>query len=331
MISSSEACCDNLVKQEYTKEDSIISETEYQSCDGKKTPTARELHPSISFSSKTSRTRCVNDSDLESDHQESDHQESDHQESDHQESDHQESDQQESEQQTHKQEDTNLLYAKLKEHFTANLKKIKDMKDKSAEERRILMRKALNNFLENPQLPDSSNIERRKPLALKNKISNRNKSKNHSEMTRRSLMEERPRDLFLSHTIQAEIKTALILRKNLLVKLDLDGANYDYSEGLLKNRLRTIPESKFKLEEELDHRGFKKVHEVECYPGCFQDSKGVIYDLRPQEFCPSINNLMKKGEIELKKLATKAIKVQLSQCDESIKSDLKEKLNKLSN
>lgn len=60
------------------------------------------------------------------------------------------------------------------------------------------------------------------------------------------------------------------------------------------------------------------------------DTSGVIYDLRPQESCPSINNLMKKSVQELRELALSAVKKQLEQCDDTIREELEGKLKKLS-
>lgn len=76
-------------------------------------------------------------------------------------------------------------------------------------------------------------------------------------------------------------------------------------------KLRKVHPDKFNFEAELDSHGNLKVWEVEHYPGVFQDSKGKLYDLRPAESCPSINNLMKKDVKELQQLAYKAIQEQL--------------------
>jgi len=104
---------------------------------------------------------------------------------------------------------------------------------------------------------------------------------------------------------------------------------HNYSDDLFRNSLRLVDQARFQIEPEEDKEGLKKVYEVECYPGVFSDSKGILYDLRPYDCCPSLNNLMKKSVGELKDLAKEAIKKQLELCDESIKEGLRNKLKKL--
>jgi len=45
--------------------------------------------------------------------------------------------------------------------------------------------------------------------------------------------------------------------------------------------------------------GLKKVFELETFTGYFKDSRGISYDLRPKESCPSLNNFerMDKGQL----------------------------------
>jgi len=105
---------------------------------------------------------------------------------------------------------------------------------------------------------------------------------------------------------------------------------YNYTPGLKQQGLRLVASERFAVEPETDTKGLKKVIVLEGYPGVFQDSKGKLYDLRPQESCPSITNFMKKDTTDLKLLITKAINAQLQACDESIKEDLHYKLKQLS-
>lgn len=63
----------------------------------------------------------------------------------------------------------------------------------------------------------------------------------------------------------------------------------------------------------MDQQGLKKVFEVDNYPGVFKDSKGVLYDLRPKETCPSVANFSKKEKSELQTLLMKAYEAQLQQ------------------
>lgn len=105
--------------------------------------------------------------------------------------------------------------------------------------------------------------------------------------------------------------------------------DYDYTPKLSENKLRIVSVEKFNFEPEADVKGNRKVTELECYPGVFQDSVGKLYDLRPQETCPTLNNLRKKDMNELKELAIKALKIQMEQCDDTNREELEEKLKKL--
>lgn len=59
--------------------------------------------------------------------------------------------------------------------------------------------------------------------------------------------------------------------------------------------------------------GLKKCVELDTFPGVFSDSQGTLYDLRPQELCPSLNNFRKKSSAELKELVSKALQAQLDE------------------
>lgn len=50
--------------------------------------------------------------------------------------------------------------------------------------------------------------------------------------------------------------------------------DYDYTQALATHALRAVPADRFNFEPETDDKGFKKVCEVEAYPGVFQDVKG---------------------------------------------------------
>ena len=87
--------------------------------------------------------------------------------------------------------------------------------------------------------------------------------------------------------------------------------NFDYQPKLKESKLRKVNPERFNFESEYDSNGNLKVWEVDHYPGIFQDSKGKLYDMRPMENWPSINNLMKKEVKELQQLAYKAMQEQL--------------------
>ena len=62
-------------------------------------------------------------------------------------------------------------------------------------------------------------------------------------------------------------------------------------------------------------KGLRKVVEMDTSPGVFTDSKGELFDLRPQELCPSLANLNKKETSELRELAIKAIQAQIAEIE----------------
>jgi len=78
--------------------------------------------------------------------------------------------------------------------------------------------------------------------------------------------------------------------------------DFDYAPKLEEEKLRKVEVRKWETEPE-EVKGFKKVIELDTTPGMFTDSKGKLYDLRPQELCPSLANLRKKETSELRELA----------------------------
>lgn len=80
---------------------------------------------------------------------------------------------------------------------------------------------------------------------------------------------------------------------------------------LSSQNLRLVESSKFNFEPEVDSKGFKKVIQLESYPGVFQDSIGRLYDLRPYDTCPNLRNFMKKETKELLDLTIKAMSKQI--------------------
>ncbi|KAL4468603.1 hypothetical protein ABPG74_005106 [Tetrahymena malaccensis] len=80
---------------------------------------------------------------------------------------------------------------------------------------------------------------------------------------------------------------------------DWPPANFDYSSALEQNKLRVVNKQKFRIEPDLDDRGFLKVYEILGYQGLYKDANNKLYDLRPEEGKPSYNSLSKKSEVEL--------------------------------
>ncbi|CAI2362822.1 unnamed protein product [Moneuplotes crassus] len=242
---------------------------------------------------------------------------------------------------------------KLKIQFKRRLKEIKEMRDKPVEERKILMKQALRKYKKDVLSLKIQGLQKKKPSAVakkakakakqmgtkKRELKQKKKQSTKSKEEKKINVGKIKKPLSRSKTKSSKNKSKSLTKEDLVSEVgarwwyvlpDWPPADHDYSDGLSKRKLRKVDDSRFKLEQEIDENGLQKVQEIECYPGCFQDSKGIIHDLRPQDSCPSINNLMKKTTSELKELAIKAIKIQLEQCDDTIREELKEKLEKLS-
>ena len=105
---------------------------------------------------------------------------------------------------------------------------------------------------------------------------------------------------------------------------------------LLENKLNKVEKSEWKIEQNLNDKGFKKCIELDGYKFVFIDYLGKIHDLRPRDSIPSFNNLAKKSEKELYQLTIKALKNQIEELDKCEKyseedidviKSLKEELN----
>ena len=79
-----------------------------------------------------------------------------------------------------------------------------------------------------------------------------------------------------------------------------------YGQELKKRKLRAVALGSFKVEPEFDGQKLRKVYEVMHFPGVFKDSEGKVYDLRPQDTKPSLNNFLKYDIKTLQSLLLKA-------------------------
>lgn len=70
--------------------------------------------------------------------------------------------------------------------------------------------------------------------------------------------------------------------------------DFDYTEKLKQNNLRSVSILDWRIEPDEDSSGKLKCIELNGFPGVFRDYKGKCYDLRPKEMCPSYNNFMEK-------------------------------------
>ncbi|CAI2371138.1 unnamed protein product [Moneuplotes crassus] len=93
--------------------------------------------------------------------------------------------------------------------------------------------------------------------------------------------------------------------------------NYDYTPLLRKNNLRLVQKEYWM--ETPDYNGKdikeKKVFEDPHNRGIFEDSEGLLYDLRPHENCPSISNFAKTDSIKLMNLLCEAYKCQIHELE----------------
>ena len=90
--------------------------------------------------------------------------------------------------------------------------------------------------------------------------------------------------------------------------------DYDYSEKLKNLKLREVPVEQWMETPDFSKEASeKKVLKVKNYPGIFEDAKGQLYDLRPQETCPSIRNFSKIDPIQLMNLLMEAYSSQLAE------------------
>jgi hypothetical protein len=125
---------------------------------------------------------------------------------------------------------------------------------------------------------------------------------------------------------------------NGLLKISIQGNLYNTIKSLvlLENKLHKVEKSEWKIEQNLNDKGFKKCIELDGYRFVFIDYLGKIHDLRPRDSIPSFNNLAKKSEKELYQLTIKALKNQIEELDKGEKyseedieilTSLKEELN----
>jgi len=98
-------------------------------------------------------------------------------------------------------------------------------------------------------------------------------------------------------------------------------ANFDYSAELEKRKLRKIDFKYWRIERDVDERGYKKVYEIPSYPGVFKNAQGENVDLRPRENCPCYEVMKKKSMDELLELLAKALKNQIEALEKSGNND----------
>lgn len=105
-------------------------------------------------------------------------------------------------------------------------------------------------------------------------------------------------------------------------------------------KLRLIEKSEWKLQPNVDEKGFTKCIELDGYKYVYVDPKGKVHDLRPKENRPSYNNYIKLPEEQLYEILIKCLKKQISELegdlsysveDKEVLKNLKEELREAEN
>ena len=88
---------------------------------------------------------------------------------------------------------------------------------------------------------------------------------------------------------------------------------------MIECKLRLIKKSEWKLQPNVDDKGFSKCIELDGFRNVYIDPQGRVYDLRPKDTKPSYNNFMKYSEKNLYELLIKALNNQISELENSNK------------
>jgi hypothetical protein len=85
----------------------------------------------------------------------------------------------------------------------------------------------------------------------------------------------------------------------------------DWSTELKRRKYREVQVHEWEAVEDVVD-GLRKVYAIGHYPGLFRNIEGEIVDCRPQESCPSYNNMARKDKKELLTLLSKAFANQIA-------------------
>ena len=85
--------------------------------------------------------------------------------------------------------------------------------------------------------------------------------------------------------------------------------DYDYNAALKARGFRQVEFASFKSAPETKG-SLRKVYMNEYYEGIYTDSKGNVYDLRPQDTMPSLSNFQRMDIDKLRKLLRTAYEKQ---------------------
>jgi len=98
----------------------------------------------------------------------------------------------------------------------------------------------------------------------------------------------------------------------------------NYDDDLKNSKLRQVDFSEWKKEADENNEGFVKCIELAGFKGLFRDYKGNLYDFRPKDMYPSVNNFMNKDESFIYELLIKGIKNQMEDLEKGVKYSSKD-------
>jgi len=84
-----------------------------------------------------------------------------------------------------------------------------------------------------------------------------------------------------------------------------------YDPELAKRSLRRVSIQEWEWVPDVDDKGLHKCYELGQFKGVFRKGDGDPVDMRPQDTCPSYNNMMRKDLPELYSLLVKAYEGQI--------------------
>jgi hypothetical protein len=119
---------------------------------------------------------------------------------------------------------------------------------------------------------------------------------------------------------KAELVTKILQRWWYALE-DWPPSDFNYAEALGRKRLRLVAKENWSVEPTINDQGLEKVMSLPGYPGVYLSSTGDVKDMRPQESCPSFDNLFRKPFAELREILAKALNNQIEQLKIQPKAD----------
>jgi len=89
-------------------------------------------------------------------------------------------------------------------------------------------------------------------------------------------------------------------------------AEFDFAAKLKELKLREVMKVKWRIEDEIDSNGLRKVYPIPGFKGVYKNSAGERIDVRPEEGKPSFNHLATKSTKRLAYMFRKALRNQIA-------------------